>query len=103
MENEERNENEIPENQFSMFEDEDNIWEKEWKGMPEYIQENQEPMQQVYVSFATRKDVKEFARLMGQNITYKTRSIWFPKVEWAPMMNQRWVDKHTIKTKKDDN
>jgi hypothetical protein len=53
-------------------------WLAEWHNIPEFIQENQRPLQQITVSFATYEDVKEFANLIGMNVTPKTKSTWFP-------------------------
>jgi len=61
-----------------LFEDFENEWEKEWKDMPEFVQEDQKPMQQIVVSFASFEDVKQFAELLGMKVTRKTNSTWFP-------------------------
>lgn len=63
---------------LSLFEPEENDWQKEWKDMPEFIQEDQKPIQQITVSFASFEDVKKFAELLGMNVTAKTNSTWFP-------------------------
>jgi len=67
-------------------------WKKEWVGMPEFIQEDLEPVQQIIVSFATREDVKDFAKLIKQNLTHKSNSIWFPKVETFESIKYLYVD-----------
>jgi len=56
-------------------------WKEEWKGMPEFEQEDTEPHQIINMSFTTKKAVKRFAKLIKQNITPKTKSLWFPKQE----------------------
>ena len=70
------------ENQMNIFDilgiDED--WKKEWQDMPEFIQEDLTPHQQIIVSFESDKDVKDFGLLLNQKLTYKTKSIWFPKM-----------------------
>lgn len=53
-------------------------WKEEWIDMPEFIQENQKPIQQIKVSFASYEDVKKFAELLGMNVSPKTNSTWFP-------------------------
>jgi hypothetical protein len=63
------NEGEIPE-KFS----------NEWQGMPEFIQEDQTPTQQIIVSFQNQEDVKKFSELIGIKLTYKTKSIWYPEL-----------------------
>ena len=54
-------------------------WEEHWKGMPEFIQDDMMPVQQVIVSFKTRDDAKKFGEFVGQKVTYKTKSMWWPK------------------------
>lgn len=67
-------------------------WEKEWKGMPEFKQLDMEPWKSVVVQFESEKDMLEFGRLVNQKITFKTPSIWFPKVDPTPAINKLWVD-----------
>ena len=51
-----------------------------WKGMPEFIQEKQEPYSKIIVRFDSEEDLQEFANLIGQKLTNKTKSIWHPKL-----------------------
>jgi hypothetical protein len=53
----------------------------EWKDMPEFVQEKKRPYQQITVRFASEEDVQEFARLIGQPLTPKTKSIWHPRLQ----------------------
>lgn len=53
--------------------------EKEWVGMPEFKQEDVSGYSHLTVHFANQADLDEFAKLVGQKITHKTRWIWFPK------------------------
>lgn len=53
--------------------------EDEWKGMPEFDQDNLNPKKQIIVSFATDADRESFAKLIGQKLTEKTKSIWHPE------------------------
>lgn len=57
----------------------DKEWEKEWQDMPEFQRKNNEPFQRIIVNFKTREDVKAFAKLIEQPLTYKTDTIWFPR------------------------
>lgn len=50
----------------------------EWAGMPEYEQDNAGALRQIIVSFATHEDVAAFARLLGQEFSDRTKSIWYP-------------------------
>ena len=56
-------------------------WEKEWQDMPEFKMGNTEPSNKITISFKTFEDVKKFGELIGQKLTPKTNSIWFPKEE----------------------
>ena len=53
----------------------------EWKGMPECNQKDLSAFKQITVNFKTLEDINAFARLIGQKITEKTRSLWYPEAE----------------------
>jgi len=55
--------------------------EKEWVGMPEFVQEKQIEHQKIIIRFNNSEDVQEFAEKIGQKITPKTKSIWYPKLD----------------------
>jgi len=55
--------------------------ELEWTGMPEFINNDLSPKRQLIVSFKTDEDVQLFARFINQNITDKTKSLWYPEVK----------------------
>lgn len=50
----------------------------EWKGMPEYRDQNKESFRRIIVHFKDAGAVKEFAKAIGRTFTPKTNSIWFP-------------------------
>lgn len=52
--------------------------ESEWTDMPEFIQDKKEPYQTITIRFESEDDVKEFAELISQKITPKTKSTWHP-------------------------
>ena len=84
--------------QFNLFNEEvKEDWEKEWKDMPEFLQEDREPWKQIKVSFENQEDMKKFAELLNQTITLKTRSVWYPKAEIETLMDKRY----TTEEKKD--
>ncbi len=56
-----------------------------WKGMPEFEQEDLSSYQRIAVHFENPEAVAEFAELIGQKLTDKTRSIWYPEVERIDM------------------
>ena len=58
--------------------------EQEWVGMPEFVQEKQEPFAKIIIRFETEQDLNEFAQLINQKLTAKTKSIWHPfKSHWG--------------------
>ena len=69
-----------------------NKWQEEWQGMPEFVQEDMLPVQTIVVSFLTKEDVQQFANLIGQKLTYKTKSIWFPPKSRDVVNNKIYVD-----------
>ena len=68
--------------------DDFNKWKEEWKDMPEFVQEDLTSWKSVIVHFENEDGYKEFQKLIQQKLTYKTQSIWFPKVE-----NTKYIDK----------
>lgn len=52
--------------------------EAEWVGMPEFQQENL-PDRAIILHFKTDRDVRDFAKLIDQTITEKTKYLYFPK------------------------
>lgn len=52
----------------------------EWGGMPEFIQEKKLPHMMIEMTFETKEELQRFAELINQNLTAKTKSIWFPKL-----------------------
>jgi len=64
----------------------------EWQGMPEFIQEDLSPHRVIYVRFKNAEDVAKFEELMGQRITEKQKTIWFPYAEPRLRAHLRYVD-----------
>lgn len=67
-------------------------WHEHWRGMPEFIQENQMPYKTVYVHFESDEDIEAFGNLVGQRLTRLTRSIWYPEAEINHAFNKRYVE-----------
>ena len=68
-------------------------WEAEWQGMPEYIQNKKESYRTMIIRFDNEKDVQDFAKIIGQKITAKTKSIWHPfKSHWGNGNQEVYVD-----------
>ena len=65
---------------------------KEWKEMPEFVQEKQTPYAKIIFRFENEEDLQDFAKLIGQKLTSKTKSCWHPKLERGKNRNKRYVD-----------
>ena len=72
-------------------EKDDKEWKKFWKGMPEFEQEDNPTYKTIYVHFRNEEDYKEFAKLIGQNLTEKTKSIWYPALDRTQNSLLRWI------------
>ena len=81
--------------QDSLFPEFENEIEKEWKEMPEFIQDNQQPIKQLIISFKNWDDYKVFAKIIEQPLTAKTQSVWFPKAEIETYADKCYVDEKT--------
>jgi hypothetical protein len=63
--------------------DENSEREKLWVGMPEFDQKDNPPYKTIYLHFRTKEDFDEFVKKYKtvddeQNITPKTKSMWYP-------------------------
>lgn len=65
---------------MNRLQDPDNPY-AEWVGMPEFEHDDLTAYQNIHVHFKSAEDVQAFAKLIGQLLTDKTRSIWFPQIE----------------------
>lgn len=71
----------------------DDLFENnEWDGMPEFIQEKKEPYKKLIIRFETEKDYQEFAELIDQKLTPKTKSIWHPFKSHFRKTKREYVD-----------
>lgn len=92
MDNKEQNEEIKPaENQIAMFDDYENNINKEWKDMPEFNMLDKEPIKQLIVSFKNWDDYKLFRELVGQSLSKKTQSIWYPKAEIETYADKMYI------------
>ena len=54
---------------------------EEWLDMPEFSNDKDPHYQTIYLHFENEDDVNNFAELIDQNITDKTKSLWYPAKE----------------------
>lgn len=59
----------------------------EWEGMPEFEQEDNTAWKSITVHFDSPDNMQNFAELIEQTITEKTKSIWYPKKEKSELLD----------------
>ena len=55
--------------------------EEEWKGMPEFVQEDAGSFRDLIVHFADQEALDKFLEITGIPITDKTKYVWYPEIE----------------------
>jgi|TARA_R110002167_G_scaffold92164_2_gene247637 hypothetical protein len=78
--------------EFIGMEDNTKEWKKEWVGMPEYKQEDNPTFKTISMHFRNKEDYEEFAKLIEQPLTKKTKSTWFPRLDRTANSLLRWVE-----------
>ena len=63
-----------------------------WEGMPEYENEDLEPYRTLKLHFRNEADVKKFSEMMQQQITDRTKSMWYPQLERETFKDNEYVD-----------
>jgi len=61
-----------------------------WKGMPEFDQKDKTAFRHIVMNFKSNKDAEKFGDLIGQHVTEKTRSMWFPPDEIGTIADKRY-------------
>jgi len=69
----------------------DQFFKKYWKGMPTFDQNDNPPFRQLYLNFRNEEDYNEFAKLVDQQLTEKSKSIWYPKLDIEENSLHRWI------------
>tara|TARA_B100000315_G_scaffold112754_1_gene103385 strand:+ start:203 stop:496 length:294 start_codon:yes stop_codon:yes gene_type:complete len=72
--------------------DDRSSWEKEWQDMPEFVMEDTTSFRTLKIHFRNFDDVDRFAKLIGQHISPKVKSLWFPEMLKRRYANKRYVD-----------
>lgn len=65
--------------------------EAEWEWMPEFDQWDKASYRHIIVHFNTDEEAQEFGQVIGQNITDKTKSIWFPEQDRMDTESKRYA------------
>ena len=71
-------------------------WKEEWGGMPEFVQDKKEPYCAIIFRFESEQDLQDFADLVKQKLTKKTKSAWFPHKPHRSEFVNRWVDNKEV-------
>ena len=66
--------------------------ESEWVGMPEFVQDTNEPYQKIIMRFRNATDVADFSKAIGQPITPQTKFLWYPAQVRGENSLLRYVD-----------
>lgn len=66
-------------------------WREHWVDMPEFEQERVKFYKKLAVNFESEEDYLKFADLIGQKLTEKTRSIWYPEHKPTKVNVMRWI------------
>ncbi len=82
----------MPKDKLDLFEEEPVSWEKEWQGMPEFCNEDLTPVKSIVVNFEKKEDMEKFSELIDQRVTFKTKSVWFPKQTLENIRNKRYIN-----------
>lgn len=69
---------------------------KHWGGMPEFDQQDLEPLFTLKVHFASIDDLEAFSKLIEQPLTTSTRSVWYPEAEIGRYVTKRYVDESAV-------
>jgi len=62
-----------------------------WKDMPEFIQERKKDYAKIIFRFENEEDLQEFANLIGQKLTKKTKSAWYPYKSHYSEVKKVWI------------
>lgn len=67
------------------------FYDEHWVGMPEFVQEKQEPYAKIIIRLENKQDLDELSNLLGQKFTSKTKSAWFPfKSHFRETKQPKW-------------
>lgn len=64
---------------------------QEWQGMPEFVQPDTMPYRTINVHFNDDAAVQDFARIIGQELTDKTKYVWHPEQKPQKRLDVQYV------------
>jgi len=78
--------------QNNLFDDLEDIYQSEWKDMPEFKMKPEIPILTIKISFKTKEDIDNFSKLINQKITFNKENYWFPKLNRNAFSDLKYVD-----------
>lgn len=72
------------------------IYTEHWQDMPEFVQEKKEPYAKIIFRFESEEDLQDFAKLIGQKLTQKTKSAWHPQLVRGKESHLKYVDESEL-------
>jgi len=67
-------------------------WEKHWKGMPEFIPIMRNVCHcEFTVRVRTEGDLKQLSKLLDQEISVRTKTIWYPKLVRERTKHKKYI------------
>lgn len=64
-----------------------------WVGMPDFKQDKQTPYAKIIFRFENEEDLQQFAEIIGQKLTSKTKSSWHPFKPHRRKTKEVWTSK----------
>jgi len=64
----------------------------EWYNMPQYVHKDLNYFYDIKVHFLCKEDYDAFAKLIGQPLTNKTKSIAYPRTKINQYVDKRYID-----------
>lgn len=70
--------------------EEGKVWDDVWREMPEFIQENNDAFKIIQLRL-NKLNYADLSKKLDQNISAKTKSIWYPKLIRDENIKKRWM------------
>lgn len=67
-------------------------WQKEWVGMPEFVQGKQKEYAKIIVRFRNQEDLDDFCTLIGQKLNQNSQCTWHPELPAKAKTVKRYVN-----------
>lgn len=66
-------------------------WRWHWRGLPSFSHADKTAAESVLVNFESSADREAFAELIGQTVTERTQSVWYPAADIGRYANKRYI------------